>query len=69
MPPPPVRTGSLDVYLLDAFVGRIDYTSHKNEMHFAYDADYLMRPDAAALSFSLPLQSEPFDSERRRPIS
>ncbi len=64
MPPPPVRTGHLDVYLLDTFVGRIDYTSHHNEMHFAYDVDYLMRPDVAALSFSLPLQPEPFDSDR-----
>ncbi len=59
-----VRTGSLDVYLLGARVGRIDYTSHHNEMRFAYDADYLMRSDALPLSFSLPLQKAPFDSDR-----
>ena len=40
------RRGSLDVYLLDARVGRIDYTSHHNEMHFTYDAEYLARTDA-----------------------
>ena len=61
---PTVRTGSLDVYLLGARVGRIDYTSHHNEMRFAYAADYLARSDALPLSFSLPLQETPFDSDR-----
>ena len=61
---PQVRKGTLDVYLLGRLVGRIDYTSHHNEMRFVYDAGYLLRQDAAPLSFSLPLQAEPFDSER-----
>ena len=61
---PQVRKGTLDVYLLGRLVGRIDYTSHHNEMRFAYDAGYLLRSDAAPLSFSLPLQAEPFDSGR-----
>ena len=57
------RRGELDVYLLDAFVGRLDYTSHHNEMHFTYDAEYLSLPDAVPLSFSLPLQKESFGSD------
>ncbi len=64
MAPPQIRTGRLDVYLRDAFVGHIDYTSHHNEMRFTYDADYLVHTDATPLSFSLPLQAEPFDSDR-----
>ncbi len=64
MPPPPIRRKCLDVYLHDTFVGRIDYTSRHNEMRFTYDANYLRRSDATALSFSLPLQSEAFDSQR-----
>ncbi len=62
MAPPSIRKGNLDVYLLDTLVGRIDYTSRRNEMRFTYDAKYLLRSDAMALSFSLPLQSESFDS-------
>ena len=64
MPPPSIRTDMLDVYLLDRKVGRIDYSSHHNDMRFAYDAEYLAAGDAMALSYALPLQSEPFDSER-----
>ena len=64
MPPPSIRTGKLDVYLLDRKVGCIDYSSHHNDMRFTYDAEYLAAGDAMALSYALPLQSEPFDSER-----
>ncbi len=64
MAPPTIRTGQLDVYLRDTFVGRIDYSSHHNEMHFTYDENYLLRSDAMPLSFSLPLQAAPFDSDR-----
>jgi len=46
MPPPIVRTGILDVYLLGRKVGQIDYSSHRNEMHFSYDAAYLSDADA-----------------------
>jgi len=58
------REGLLDVYLLDVRVGQLDYASHHNEMHFTYDAAYLASPNAAPLSFSLPLQGNPFDSDR-----
>ena len=64
MPPPTSRTGTLDVYLLDRKVGRIDYSSHHNDMRFAYDAAYLAAGDSTALSFALPLRDEQFDSER-----
>ncbi len=64
MSPSPIRIAQLDVYLHDIFVGRIDYSSHHNEMHFTYDANYLLRSDAVPLSFSLPLQANPFDSDR-----
>lgn len=58
------RTGALDVYLLGRRVGRIDYRSHRNEMRFAYAPDYLSRADAVPLSHALPLQAEPFGSDR-----
>ena len=61
---PVARTGILDVYLLGRKIGQIDYTSHHNEMHFAYDAAYLSEGDAVPLSHTLPLQGEQFDSDR-----
>ena len=64
MPPATSRTGTLDVYLLDRKVGRIDYSSHHNDMRFAYDAAYLAAGDSTALSFALPLRDEQFDSAR-----
>ena len=63
MSAPIVRKGKLIVYLLGHRVGALDYCSHRNEMHFAYDADYLAGSEPMPLSQSLPLQSEPFDSE------
>lgn len=59
-----MRTGTLDVYLLGQKVGQIDYRSHRNEMRFAYAPDYLAHPHALPLSHALPLQAEPFDSDR-----
>lgn len=41
----------------------IDYSSHHNEMRFAYDEAYLESADAVALSYALPLQCEAFDSD------
>ena len=64
MSPPQIRTGSIDVYLLGRKVGCIDYSSHRNDMRFTYDAEYLASEDALPLSYALPLRSEPFDSER-----
>ena len=64
MSPPQIRTGSLDVYLLGRKVGCIDYSSHRNDMRFTYDSEYLVSEDVLPLSYALPLRSEPFDSER-----
>lgn len=59
-----MRTGTLDVYLLGQNVGQIDCRSHRNEMRFAYAPAYLAQPHALPLSHALPLQAEPFDSDR-----
>ncbi len=64
MAPPPVRTGRLDVFLLDRRIGWLEYASPRNEMHFSYYPDYLSGPAPAPLSHSLPLQAEPFNTER-----
>ena len=64
MAPPLARTGRLDVFLLNRRIGRLDYASPRNEMHFSYDPGYLSAPGAIPLSHSLPLQAEPFDSDR-----
>ena len=64
MPGPIVRTGLLDVFLLGRKTGELRFSSHRNEMHFQYDEAYLADPDAAALSYALPLRKEPFDSDQ-----
>lgn len=64
MTPSTVRTGRLNVYLLNRRAGSLDYVSKRNEMHFRYDLDYVADPDAIPLSHSLPLCMEPFDSDR-----
>lgn len=55
--------GTLDVFLLEKFVGRLDYTRHHNEFAFAYDGEYLKDPVQGALSFSLPLREMPYVGE------
>ena len=64
MPSPAIRTGRLDVYLLNRLAGRIDYSSRGNEMRFTYDPAYASNPSAQPLSFSLPVRSEPYGTER-----
>ena len=64
MPPPAIRTGRLDVYLLGRLAGRLDYSSRGNEMRFAYDPAYASDPSAPPLSFSLPVRAEPYGTER-----
>ena len=54
MSAPLVRKGKLIVYLLGRRVGALDYSSHHNEMRFAYDADYLAGSEPMPLSQSLP---------------
>ncbi len=61
---PEVRTGRLDVFLLNRRAGSLDYVSRQNEMHFRYDPAYIAAPDAIPLSQSLPLGTEPFDTDK-----
>lgn len=49
----------LDVFLLGERVGVLE--SDRGKLTFRYLPEYLRKPDAAAISYSLPLQSEPFD--------
>ena len=55
--------GVLNVYLTGRFIGQFSWESERNVYSFRYDAAYLADATAERLSFSLPLQSEPFDSE------
>lgn len=64
MAPPLVRNGKLVVFLLGRKVGGLDYSSHHNEMHFCYDAGYANDEKSLPLSYALPLQVAPFDSDR-----
>ena len=50
----------LDVFLLGERVGVLE--SDSGNLTFRYLPDYLQKADAAAISYSLPLQTEPFDS-------
>lgn len=57
---------SLDVWLGDYLIGRLDQNGGR--LAFAYDAGWLARPNAVALSVSLPLRVEPFDDQAARPF-
>ena len=50
----------LDVFLLGEHVGVLE--SDRGNLFFRYLPDYLRKANAVAISYSLPLQSEPFDS-------
>ena len=50
----------LDVFLLGERVGVLE--SDRGNLSFRYLPEYLKQADAVAISYSLPLQSEPFDS-------
>ncbi|WP_456280874.1 type II toxin-antitoxin system HipA family toxin [Cupriavidus sp. JZ107] len=54
-----MMTRELEVWLQRSRVGTLSL-SH-GRLRFAYSTDWLQRPDALALSCSLPLQEEPFD--------
>jgi serine/threonine-protein kinase HipA len=57
---------SLNVWLNDRLVGRLDQTGGR--LSFVYDADWIAKRDAIALSVSLPLRSEPYDDRTARPF-
>ena len=50
----------LDVFLLGQRVGVLE--SDRGSLSFRYLPEYLRKNDAVAISYSLPLQPEPFDS-------
>ena len=56
--------GVLNVYLKNRFCGQLSWESERNRYVFRYAPEYLSDPTALALSFSLPLQAEPFDEDR-----
>ena len=55
---------SLKVYLKDSFVGWLSHETSGDEYSFSYDESYLANPVDGALSFSLPLCGEKYDSAR-----
>ena len=56
--------GVLNVYLKNRFCGQLSWESERNRYVFRYDKAYLSDPLAERLSYSLPLQKEPFDEDR-----
>ncbi len=57
---------SLDVWMQGELVGRLDQEAGR--LVFTYDTGWLGRPNAIALSASLPLRPEPFDDRAARPF-
>ncbi len=56
---------TLDVYLHRSLVGQL-IQDDQGQMMFEYAADWLEKPEAVALSYSLPLQKERFSSKACR---
>lgn len=56
----------LEVWLFSDRVGTLALVDGR--LSFCYAPDWLSRPDAVALSISLPLQAEPFDDRKTRPF-
>lgn len=57
----------LDVYLHSDRVGRLEQDDH-GDLGFQYASAWLDRPNAVALSLSLPLRAEPFSRRECRPF-
>lgn len=56
----------LEVWLFGYRIGTLALVDGR--LSFCYVSDWLSRPDAVALSASLPLQTEPFDDRKARPF-
>ena len=54
------------VYLFNEHVGTLGSTNGR--LSFQYTPEFLQKPNAASLSCSLPLQTEPFDDQLTRPF-
>ncbi len=59
-------THELDVWLFADRIGSLALI--QGRLNFCYAAEWLKQPNAAALSCSLPLQTEPFDDHKARPF-
>ena len=59
-------THELEVWLFAERVGSLALTNGR--LNFSYAPGWLSRPNAVALSISLPLQTEPFDDHKSRPF-
>jgi len=59
-------THELAVWLFADAVGTMALVDGR--LRFCYSPDWQARPDALALSVSLPLQAEPFDDHKTRPF-
>lgn len=59
-------THELDVWLFSRRIGSLVLVDGR--LSFCYAPDWLSRPDAVALSASLPLQAAPFDDRSARPF-
>lgn len=59
-------TRELEVWLFAGHAGTLALV--EGRLSFRYVSDWLTRPDAVALSCSLPLQTEPFDDHAARPF-
>ncbi len=58
----------LDVYLNKIFVGNLEQSLKGGAISFIYDTAYLKSKNAAPLSISLPLQTEPFKANIVKPF-
>ena len=56
----------LDVWLFADRVGNLALV--EGRLNFRYTPGWLSRPNAIALSASLPLQADPFDDHKTRPF-
>jgi serine/threonine-protein kinase HipA len=52
---------SLNVFLLGRLAGILEFEN--GQLSFHYDSEYLESPSVAPISFSMPLRTEPFDSQ------
>lgn len=55
-----------DIYVNDLFCGIL--VEDEEGFHFSYDVAYLTRPDAVALSPTMPLTEHPYDKEMMFPV-
>ena len=51
-----------EVWIYDRKAGML--TEDHDGFRFAYEPDYLLRPDAAAVSLTRPLRSDPFSEKK-----